>query len=89
MLNSVAFLRVFSSIESWLRQQVDADRSTLFYQLVDRAAAKNRAVVRYRDDLKEFADLRNAIVTNVETVTSSLNPMTERSLRSIGYEPRC
>jgi len=62
MLNSDAFLRIFSAIESWLRQQVDADRSTSFYQLVDRAAAKNRSVARYRDDLKEFADLRNAIV---------------------------
>jgi len=62
MLNSDAFIGLFAAIESWLRQQIDADRSTSFYQLVDRAAAKNRAVARYRDDLKEVADLRNAIV---------------------------
>ncbi len=62
MLNSDAFLAIFSAIESWLRQQVDADRSASFYQLVDRVATRNRAVARYRDDLKEFADLRNAIV---------------------------
>lgn len=62
MRNSDAFLTIFSAIESWLRQQAGADRSTSFYQLVDRGAVKNRAVARYRDDLKEFADLRNAIV---------------------------
>ena len=53
---------IFSTIESWLRQEAGADRSASFYQLVDRGAVRNRAVARYRDDLKEFADLRNAIV---------------------------
>lgn len=62
MRNSDEFLKIFSAIESWLRQQVGADHSVSFYQLVDRAAGKNHAVARYRDDLKEFADLRNAIV---------------------------
>ncbi len=62
MQNSEAFLAHFSAIESWLRQQAEADRSISFYQLVERAASRNRAVARYRDDLKEFADLRNAIV---------------------------
>lgn len=62
MANSDTFLAIFSDIESWLRQQTDADRSTPFYRLIDRASQNNRAVARYRDDLKEFADLRNAIV---------------------------
>ncbi len=62
MLNSDVFLRSFCEIESWLRRSVAADRSNTFYQLVDRAAQTNRVVKRYRDDLKEFADLRNAIV---------------------------
>ena len=62
MLNSAAFLTTFSSIEAWLRKQLSADRSVSFYQLVERAAEKNSSVRRYRDDLKEFADLRNAIV---------------------------
>lgn len=62
MLNSNAFLEIFSAIEKWLRQQADADRSVSFDQLVERAASRNRAVHRYKDDLKEFADLRNAIV---------------------------
>jgi hypothetical protein len=62
VLNSAAFLNTFSSIEAWLRKQVGTDRSVSFHQLVERAAEGNSSVRRYRDDLKEFADLRNAIV---------------------------
>ena len=62
MRNSDTFLTIFSAIESWLRQQACSDRSASFFQLVDGVAFRNRAVTRYRDDLKEFADLRNAIV---------------------------
>ncbi|NUA30547.1 CBS domain-containing protein [Cupriavidus basilensis] len=62
MSNSQSFLRTFSDIERWLRQQLQADRSVTFYQLVERVAEKNTSVRRYKEDLKEFADLRNAIV---------------------------
>lgn len=60
--NSDAFLSVFSDIEKWLRSAAGVDRSVPFFQLVDRVATREAAVRRYRDDLKEFADLRNAIV---------------------------
>lgn len=60
--NSDAFLGIFSDVERWLRASAGADRGVPFYQLVDRTAALDPAVRRYRDDLKEFADLRNAIV---------------------------
>lgn len=62
MLNSDKFLDTFSKIEKWLQREAHADRTFTFYQLIDRATSKNRAVKYYRDDLKEFADLRNAIV---------------------------
>lgn len=62
MRNSEKFIATFAAVEDWLRKQADADRSISFYQLVERAASSNRAVYRYRDDLKDFADLRNAIV---------------------------
>lgn len=62
MQNSEKFLGIFAAVERGLRQAAGADRSTSFYQLVDRASAHNRAAYRFRDDLKEFADLRNAIV---------------------------
>lgn len=63
MLNSQSFLDIFSAIEKWLRQQAGAtDRHASFYNLVETASAANPAVRRFRDELKEFADLRNAIV---------------------------
>jgi CBS domain-containing protein len=62
MLNADTFIRTFAAVESWLRKQAGADRSVSFYQLVERVASNNRSVLRYRDDLKEFADLRNAII---------------------------
>jgi predicted transcriptional regulator len=62
MSNSEDFLGIFSAVEKWLRQQLNADRTTSFNSLVDKAAETDRAVMRYRNDLKEFADLRNAIV---------------------------
>lgn len=60
--NSDAFLAIFSDVEKWLRTAAGSDKSVPFFQLVDRVASKNATVRRYRDDLKEFADLRNAIV---------------------------
>lgn len=56
------FLAAFSGIERKLREIADADRSTGFYALVDRAAQRSRAVAQFRTDLKEYADLRNAVV---------------------------
>lgn len=60
--NSDAFLAIFSDIEKWLRSAAGADKGVPFFQVVDRAAGRNATVRRYRDDLKEYADLRNAIV---------------------------
>jgi CBS domain-containing protein len=62
MTNSDKFLQTFSVLESWLRKQTSATRSASFYELVERVAGADQAVRRYKDDLKEFADLRNAIV---------------------------
>jgi CBS domain-containing protein len=62
MKNSQAFLDSFAAIEQWLRSLLSANRATSFYQLVDMASRTTRTVARYSDDLKEYADLRNAIV---------------------------
>lgn len=61
-MNSEVFIQIFAQIEAWLRKEARADRATSFYQLVERVASQDRSVLRYKDDLKEFADLRNAIV---------------------------
>ncbi|WP_422098452.1 hypothetical protein [Variovorax sp.] len=60
--NSDAFLAIFSDIEKWLRSAAGVDKGVPFFQVIDRAAIREAIVRRYRDDLKEFADLRNAIV---------------------------
>ncbi|MEK7794857.1 MAG: CBS domain-containing protein, partial [Candidatus Hydrogenedentota bacterium] len=62
MSNAKSFLGAFSSIEKWLRSETGLDRKARFSQLVDRASDKNFSVRQFSIDLKEFADLRNAIV---------------------------
>jgi len=62
MSTSEAFLNTFAAVEIWLRNQANVGRATSFYELVDRVARLHTHVRRYKDDLKEFADLRNAIV---------------------------
>ena len=62
MLNSKIFLDTYSDIESWLRKKAHSDRTVSFYQLVELGSKIDSSVRRYRDDLKEYADLRNAIV---------------------------
>jgi CBS domain-containing protein len=62
MRNSEAFLNAFIAVETWLKQQIGAERSMTFYQLVERNAQRSSTVRRFREDLKQFADLRNALV---------------------------
>jgi predicted transcriptional regulator len=62
MSNSEAFLNSYSAIEKHLRSRTGSDRSLSFYQLVERASTSMLEVKRFRVDLKEYADLRNAIV---------------------------
>lgn len=60
--NTERFLNAFVAIEDQLRRLCAANRGVGFVALVDRAAAGNHEVRYYRDDLKEYAELRNAIV---------------------------
>jgi hypothetical protein len=62
MLNSDHFLADFNKIERYLRQTTKKGKGAGFYQLVDVAAKTVPAIRRFKDDLKEYADLRNAIV---------------------------
>ena len=61
MQNSAKFLNAFAVIEKSLRNLVGADRRVPFYQVVDEAAMRSTLLANKRNDLKEFADLRNAI----------------------------
>lgn len=62
MTNASIFLDTFAAMERHLRSILRANRSISFYPIVDMAAEKSSIVRRYKDDLKEYADLRNAIV---------------------------
>ncbi len=62
MRNSDHFLDYFTTIEKWLRTAAGADRSVPFTRVVSQVATQNRAVKKFQDDLREYADLRNAIV---------------------------
>jgi predicted transcriptional regulator len=63
------FLTAYNEIDKWLRKIVRTDRGTSFASLVDAASdprkcpnQHNGVVKHYAKDLKEFGDLRNAIV---------------------------
>lgn len=60
--NSDRFLLAFNRITQTLRRIVRAKDYIPFYRLVDLAKKKSPLVKKYEDDLRSFADLRNAIV---------------------------
>jgi len=60
--NSDRFLTAFNRIEQSLKDIVDSKEYMPFFKLIDNAKRKNAVIRRYEDDLREYADLRNAIV---------------------------
>lgn len=60
--NFEAFLDAFVSIEMYLRHSVPCRANEPFGAVLARAASQNLVVRRFVDDLREYAELRNAIV---------------------------
>lgn len=56
------FLNAYCRIEEVLRQVTGASNHESFSSLLDHAAKINASFAQYKDDLKEYAELRNAIV---------------------------
>ncbi len=56
------FLDRFNELEQFLRDTTGSRREVPFGNLIGRAAKENAAVRRYERDLREYADLRNALV---------------------------
>src|SRR5690606_34907997 len=56
------YLDAFSRIEKRLRVITGQRKGDTFFSLARTAASKDRTVARWLDDLRELADLRNAIV---------------------------
>lgn len=65
MLNSDRFLKTFNMIEHHLRKVTKKEKDTTFSTLIDLASRSDAAVRALKEDLKEFAELRNAIVHDV------------------------
>lgn len=82
--NSERFLQAFGAIERQLRIMTGLEKRARFYTLVDKGAESNAAVRRFSDDLKEFADLRNAIV-HERTDAHVLAEPNDRAVRQIEY----
>jgi len=60
--NAERFLNAYAAIERELQKILDLKEHRRFYVMVDQAARVNPMIKRYRFDLREYADLRNAIV---------------------------
>lgn len=82
MLNSDKFIRSFNVIEHRLRKITKKGKDEGFYTLVDAAAKNNSIVRRFTDDLKEFSDLRNAIV-HERTDSHVIAEPNQRTLKEI------
>lgn len=91
MNNAEEFLSYFNQIESYLRKRIGKESiledHTTFLDLVYRVSKTNRIIERYANDLKEFAELRNAIIhqrTDGHIIATPLN-RTVTEIKSI-YE---
>lgn len=62
MTNSERFLEAFAQIERYLKESAPHQRHRSFYQLVELAGETQPAVKQVEHDIKEYADLRNAII---------------------------
>ncbi len=60
--NADRFITAFNDIDKYLRTKLKEDNNTSFYTLVNKAAERYSVIRRFEKDLKDFGDLRNAIV---------------------------
>jgi len=62
MANADTFLKIFNTLEDWLKTEYSKDRHIPFYQLLEIASSKNRAVSHHQNFLKHMGNLRNVIL---------------------------
>ncbi len=72
MKNSDRFLVAFNSIEIILKKYHNGDSYIPFSRLIQIARKDNATIRRYYDDIKEFSELRNAIVHNTVDVNYAI-----------------
>ncbi|MHA6260908.1 CBS domain-containing protein [Sporosarcina sp. CAU 1771] len=62
--NSDRFIMAYNRIEKSMDKESGLTGYMPFYRLIDKVKKNNAIVRKFEDDLREFADLRNAIVHN-------------------------
>ncbi len=62
MKNSERFLNAFVAIEKYLRSKCGLDQWATFSHLIEVASKTMPEIKRYKEDLREYGELRNAIV---------------------------
>ena len=55
------FIGLYNQMDHWLRDFTGAEHGS-FFQRIDRAARKHSLIRRHSDELKDFGELRNAII---------------------------
>lgn len=76
--NSERFLIAFNKIEKIMKGMVDRNGHLSFFKAIELSKKEHAAIRKYEDELREFGDLRNAIVhhrTEIEYVIAE--PHTE------------
>jgi len=74
------FIQLYNQLSRYLRQHADADSNLPFYQLIKYVATTHSTVRRYLMDLREYSDLRNAIVHNETYPQQVIAEPTEETL---------
>lgn len=76
--NSERFLIAFNKIEKMMKGMVDRKDHFSFFKAIELSKKEHAAIRKYEDELREFGDLRNAIVHHrTETEYAIAEPHTE------------
>jgi len=62
MSNANTFLSLYNKTDHYLKEKHEIDRNTSFFRMLDEVAVHSAVVRKYRQTLKQFGQLRNAIV---------------------------
>ncbi|MCE4957784.1 CBS domain-containing protein [Macrococcoides caseolyticum] len=85
MTNAERFLNAFNAIEKYLSQYNLSKGYASFSRLVEYAVHKDKMIAQFRDDLKQFAELRNAIVHNTRLEDRVIAEPHEAVVKEIEY----
>jgi CBS domain-containing protein len=62
--NAYEFLSIYNELDEYMRRQLNADDNIPHRSLIEKLSKKNNLFNKYKNDLIDFAKLRNALVHN-------------------------